>query len=55
MGHRQRAAELLANADRYRIHAQSLSDRETAGRIWDLTEEMERQARHLIKMLQCRS
>jgi hypothetical protein len=52
MGHRQRAAELLAKADRYRVHARSLSDRETAGRIWDLTEEMERQAQHLIKMLQ---
>jgi hypothetical protein len=51
MGHRQRAAELLAKADRYRVHARSLSDRETAGRIWDLTDEMERQAQHLIKML----
>jgi hypothetical protein len=51
MGHRQRAAELLAKADRYRVHARSLSDRETAGRIWDLADEMERQAQHLIKML----
>jgi hypothetical protein len=51
MNDRQRANELLAKVRKYRRLARTLTDSETAGRIWQLTNDLENQADQLAQML----
>jgi hypothetical protein len=41
----------LAKATKYRALARSVTDRETVGRIWDLTIDLEKQAGQIARML----
>jgi hypothetical protein len=51
MGSKPQVAELLAKATKYRTLARSVTDRETVGRIWDLTVDLEKQAHQIARML----
>jgi hypothetical protein len=51
MSYEQEVADLLAKADKYRRLARSVSDQEVVGRISDLTDDLEKQAEQLKRML----
>jgi hypothetical protein len=51
MNYKEQVAELLANANKYRRLARTVSDQEVVGRISDLTDDLERQAEQLNRML----
>jgi hypothetical protein len=51
MSYKEQVAELLAKANRYRRLARTVSDQEIVGRISDLTDDLEKQAQQLNRML----
>src|ERR1700712_1833549 len=51
MSYKEQAAELLAKANKYRRLARTVSDQEIVGRISDLTDDLEKQAQQLHRML----
>jgi hypothetical protein len=51
MNYKEQVAELLAKASKYRRLARTVSNQEIVGRISDLTDDLEKQAEQLNRML----
>ena len=51
MSYKEQVADLLAKANKYRRLARTVSDQEIVGRISDLSDDLEKQAQQLNKML----
>jgi hypothetical protein len=51
MSYKEQVADLLAKANKYRRLARTVSDQEIVGRISDLSDDLEKQAQQLNRML----
>jgi hypothetical protein len=51
MSYKEQVADLLAKANKYRRLARTVSDQEMVGRISDLSDDLEKQAQQLNRML----
>jgi hypothetical protein len=52
MSYKEQVADLLPKANKYRRLARTVSDQEIVGRISDLSDDLEKQAQQLNRMLE---